>query len=88
MESPTDIAGIREALHRQPFEPFIMRLADGRSVPVRHPDFMAVHPRRIVVIAEDGAWSVVEPLLVVSLEYVPPKTKARRNGKPRPPKAS
>ncbi len=80
-----DITGIREALHRQPFEPFVMRLADGRSVPVRHPDFMAVHPRRIVVIAEDGAWSVVEPLLVVSLDYARPKP--RRNGRHQPPKA-
>jgi hypothetical protein len=79
-----DVAGIREALRRQPFEPFVMRLADGRSVPVRHPDFMAVHPRRIVVIAEDGAWSVVEPLLVASLDCAQPKT--RRNGKHRPPK--
>ena len=77
-----DIAGIWEALHKQPFEPFIIRLADGRSVDVRHPDFVAVHPRRVIVIAEDGAWSVVEPLLIVSLDYAQPK--ARRNGKQRP----
>jgi hypothetical protein len=77
-----DVAGIREALHQQPFEPFVIRLADGRSVAVRHPDFVAVHRRRIIVIAEDGAWSVVEPLLIVSLDYAQPKS--RRNGK-RPP---
>ncbi len=77
-----DVAGIREALHKQPFEPFNVRLADGRRFEVRHPDFVAVHPRRVIVIAEDGAWSVVEPLLIVSLDYAPPK--ARRNGKHRP----
>jgi hypothetical protein len=76
-----DIAGIREALHRQPFEPFVMRLADGQSLPVRHPDFVAVHPRRIIVVANDGGWSVVEPLMVVSLDYGQPKP--RRNGKHR-----
>jgi hypothetical protein len=76
-----DITGIREALHTQPFEPFTMHLADGRSLPVRHPDFVAVHPRRVIVIVDDGAWSVVEPLLVVSLDYVQPKS--RRNGKHR-----
>ncbi len=79
-----DIAGIREALHKQPFEPFAIRLADGRSVAVRHPDFVAVHRRRVIVIADDGAWSVVEPLLIVSLDYAQPKP--RRNGKQRPSK--
>jgi len=74
-----DIAGIREALHRQPFEPFVMRLADGRALSVRHPDFVAMDRRRVIVIAEDGGWSVVEPLMIVSLDYVQPKS--RRNGK-------
>jgi hypothetical protein len=64
-----DIAGVREALHKQPFEPFTIQLADGRSLPVPHPDFVAVSPRRIVVIQESGSWSVVEPLLIVSLDY-------------------
>ena len=75
-----DIAGIREALLRQPFEPFVMRLADGRSLPVRHREFAAVHPRRVVVISDDGSWSVVEPLLVVSLEYDKPRGKGGGNG--------
>jgi hypothetical protein len=64
-----DIEGIRQALHRQPFEPFTMRLADGRALPVPHSDFAAVAPRRIIVLAEDSSWSVIEPLLVVSLDY-------------------
>ncbi len=79
-----DIAGVREALHKQPFEPFTMRLADGRDLIIRHSDFVAVHPRRVVVIAEDGAWSVVEPLMIVSLDSAKPKS--RRNGN-RPPKS-
>jgi hypothetical protein len=66
-----DAAGIREALRREPFEPFSMRLVDGRSFEVRHRDFVAVSPRRVVVIHDDeaGSWSVIEPLLIVSLEY-------------------
>jgi hypothetical protein len=44
-------------------------LADGRSLPVPHPDFVAIHPRRIIVVAEDSSWSVVEPILIVSLDY-------------------
>ena len=70
-----DIAGIREALHKQPFKPFTIRLADGRSLEVPHPDFVALSKRRIVVVAEDDSWSVVEPLLVVSLDYASTKTK-------------
>ena len=64
-----DLAGIREALHKQPFEPFTIRLADGQSLPVPHADFVAVGPRRIVVVSVDDSWCVVEPLLIVSLDY-------------------
>ena len=64
-----DIDGIRQALHKQPFEPFQIRLADGRALAVPHPDFVAVAPQRIVVVAEDNSWTVIEPLLVVSLDY-------------------
>ncbi len=64
-----DIDGIRQALHKQPFEPFQIRLADGRALTVPHPDFVAVAPQRIVVVAEDSSWTVIEPLLVVSLDY-------------------
>lgn len=70
-----DIAGVREVLHKQPFEPFVMRLADGRSLPVPHPDFIAVAPRRILVVAEDSTWTIVEPLLIVSLDQMPAKHK-------------
>jgi predicted dehydrogenase len=41
-----DIAGIREVLHRQPFQPFSIRLADGRSLAVKHRDFVALGTRR------------------------------------------
>jgi hypothetical protein len=77
-----DIAGIREALHKEPFEPFAISLADGRSLAVPHPDFVAVHPRRIIVIADDGSWSVIEPLLIASLDYDDHRKK-RGNGKSR-----
>jgi len=64
-----DLQGIREALQRQPFEPFNMRLADGRSVPVTHPEAVAVGKRRVIVVNPDDSWAVLEPLLIVSLDY-------------------
>ena len=33
---------IRAAMHAQPFRPFAIQMADGRSYVVRHPDFVAV----------------------------------------------
>jgi hypothetical protein len=63
-----DIGAIREALHKQPFEPFVLRLADGQALSVRHRDFVALHPRRIIVVNEDASWTVVEPLLIVSID--------------------
>lgn len=70
-----DIAGVQEALRHQPFEPFSLSLADGRKLPVKHPDFVAVHPRRIIVIPDDGCWSVVEPLLIASIDFSGPSDK-------------
>lgn len=77
-----DIGGVREALHREPFEPFVLRLADGRSLPVPHPDFVALGTRRIVVVKEDDSTSIVEPLLIVSIDTLP-KTGSGGNGKQR-----
>jgi hypothetical protein len=74
------IAGVRDALHKQPFEPFAIRLADGRSLSVPHPDFVAIAPRRVIVVAEDASWSVIEPRLIVSLDFGAKKPKGG-NGK-------
>jgi hypothetical protein len=64
-----DFRVIREALHAQPFRPFTLQLADGRALAVPHPDFVAVSPRHVVVInAQDEGLSILEPLLIVSLE--------------------
>jgi hypothetical protein len=77
-----DLNGLREALRQRPFEPFAIRLADGRSLPVHHPEFVAVGQRRAVVIGENDSWSWIEPLLVVSLDSLP-KSKKSGNGKGR-----
>lgn len=63
-----DIRVVREALRKEPFEPFVLRLADGGSLSVRHPEFVAIGKRRLVVIEEDDSWSILEPLLIVSLD--------------------
>ena len=77
-----DIQGVREALHREPFQPFVIRLADGRSLPIPHRDFVAVGKRRLIVIEDDDGWSFVEPLMIVSLDQMK-KTPPGGNGKKR-----
>jgi hypothetical protein len=67
-----DTGGVREAMNRQPFLPFQLRLADGRAMPVPHPDFITISPnnRRVIVFTPpDDAMSILEPLLIVSVEY-------------------
>jgi len=77
-----DIKGVREALHRNPFTPFTICLADGKTEIVPHPDFVAIAgERRIVVVRQDETWAVIEPLLIVSLEYEA-EAASKGNGAP------
>ena len=61
---------LREVLHAQPFQPFTIRTADGRSVPVPHPDFISVSPpgRMVHVFRKDGRSEFIDLLLVTSIE--------------------
>ena len=65
-----DLQGVREALLRRPFKSFSIRLADGRSLDIPHPEMVAVGKRRIIVVELDDSWSEIEPLLIVSLDYL------------------
>jgi hypothetical protein len=74
-----DSRGIREALLQRPFIPFQMRLADGRELTVRHPEYVAVSARNILFINDqDEAITWIEPLLVVTLDF----TKSSQESKP------
>lgn len=64
-----NLEGVREALLKRPFEPFSIRLADGRSLAVRHPEMVAVGKRRIVIVQPDDSTLFIEPLLIVSLDF-------------------
>ncbi len=72
---------IRERLHRDT-SPFVLRLSDGTRVRVAHPDFVAVSPGQIVVIAQNEGITRIDPLHVVAIEE-PPPAGARKSGKRR-----
>lgn len=70
-----------QAFYRtQPFRPFILHLADGREIGVAHPEFIAFSPtgRSAVVYGKDGAFEVVDMLLVTSLEVMDGRATSRR----------
>ena len=77
-----DLEDVRKALQRRPFEPFTIRLADGRLLTVRHPDSIAVGKERIIVVKPDDSSMFVDSRLIVSLDADdenPPETN--RQGK-------
>ena len=64
------IDDIRETLHAQPFQPFSLLLADDSERYVPHPDFVAVARRRVAVFdSESDALSVLDPMLILAIEY-------------------
>jgi hypothetical protein len=63
-----DLNSIRSALREKPFTPFDLCLADGRRVQIKHPEFVALNNRVVVVLDEESYSTTIEPLLIVSLE--------------------
>lgn len=62
---------IRALLEATPFEPFIIRLADGREYRIDHPDFVLVASSdipQITIEEEDGTQHWLSSLLVTSVE--------------------
>jgi hypothetical protein len=74
---------IRRLHQAKPFQPFDIHLADGRSLPVDHPEVLAVPPpgRTIGVGLSDGTIEIVDLLLVTSLK--PRANGSHRRGQPR-----
>jgi hypothetical protein len=72
----------------RPFQPFDIHLADGRVLPVEHPEFLAQSPsgRTIGVGHDDGTIETVDLLLVVSLKPrpQPPPRRGRSRGQTAP----
>jgi hypothetical protein len=63
------IETIKRFYEAQPFQPFVIHLADGREVPVHHREFMMALPsgRTIYVCQPDDTVNVIDLLLVTGL---------------------
>jgi len=78
------IEQLRKMHTARPFRPFEIHLADGRSIPVDHPELLAQSAagRTIGVGVPDGTIEVIDLLLVTSLK--PRASGGPRRGRPRP----
>ena len=74
------IKELREIYQARPFQPFLIHLADGREVPVQHPDFLATDPkgRTIVVYRPDGGLNIIDLMLVTDIEMNPAHSASTR----------
>ena len=66
---------LRATLLAKPFEPFTIRMADGRVFDVPHPDFVWISPSSHIVFihSPDDSYSIVDPILMTELEFPPAK---------------
>ena len=61
---------IREFLHASPFQPFVIRVADGREYRIDHPDFVFASPdeRTEVVVEDRGHMHYLSAFQITSVE--------------------
>ena len=75
---------IRKLLHERPFRPFIVHVADGGRLLVKHEDYVALAPsgREMLVYRHDKPddYQVVDVPLVTRLELVT-RNGARKSSK-------
>ncbi|MDB5358374.1 MAG: hypothetical protein JWN24_4827 [Phycisphaerales bacterium] len=64
----------------RPFQPFVIKLGDGQSLPVAHPEMLAYAPkqRTAVVALNDGSYEIIDLLLVTGLVVTGRSGRSRR----------
>jgi hypothetical protein len=70
---------IRDLLRAVPFQPFVIRMADGREYRIEHPDFVlaaASDVPQITIEEPNGTVHFLSALLVTSVEVLGPLTSA------------
>jgi hypothetical protein len=79
---------LKRAKDERSFQPFQIRMADGREIEVGHPDAIAWESdqaRIAVCMVKGGGWEIIDVALITSLGIPAPKSgrpKGRRPGTP------
>jgi len=71
------IAELRQTKNQRPFQPFKIRMADGREIEVTHPDAIAWEGEGahiVIGMAPSGGWEVVDLLRATSLGMQAPRS--------------
>jgi hypothetical protein len=76
-----DQDSIGDAVRREPFRPFELCMADGRRVLIKHPGFVVMNNRVVLVLDGESYSTTIEPLSIVSLE--PVRKSGKSNGAPK-----
>jgi hypothetical protein len=65
---------LRNAHRSVPVRPFTIRMADGRTFSIAHPDFLSMSPagRTVIIYHPDDSASIVDLLPMTAIEHSPP----------------
>lgn len=63
---------LQTAIHREPFQAFVLNVADGRSINVPHRDFVSIHPtgRTVVVYGDNEELKILDVMLITGLRLI------------------
>jgi hypothetical protein len=66
---------IHKIQHVQPFQPFVVHVADGRQFLIDHPEFILVSKSERTVVIDDvqGNLEILNPMLISSLSVPAPQ---------------
>jgi hypothetical protein len=74
------IEQLRPFYQSRPFQPFVVHLADGRQIPIDHPEFIMSAPsgRTFSAYQPHDTLNVIDLLLVADLELKPSRNGSGR----------
>lgn len=77
---------LRNLLKKQPFQPFVIHLPEGRQVRVAHHDFALLTPdgRTLVAYETDTSLNIIDVLLISSIQMGPAPAGAPGPEQPSP----
>jgi hypothetical protein len=60
---------LQKAIRNQPFRPFVIHMADGRSIPVTHPELIAYKTgSRTAIVVYDDSFEFIDLLLATGMK--------------------
>jgi hypothetical protein len=65
-----NVKNIREFCEEKPFKPFDVRLADGRAIPVEHPELVLYPPtgQEVIIYQPDNSFDFIGVFQITSLK--------------------